>query len=220
MIRISLYVIRIPFSRMFVVWKIALAIRITPSVIWICFPEVKTSLSDSNNFFEDSNPLYREPEVLKFNISDSNHSFEYSNPLTILGIKPFSFFKWTILFQKQISRLFQISHKPNQIVFFNWFFFKTHTHTHLISSFFIISFPKNPKSVMDPSQPKEPKMKSTVARSLKEMDKGQCHNGFPFDLKDHKNKWSRHRSFLYGCDRSLEMHVLKLATEIHNLNTS
>ena len=41
-----------------------------------------------------------------------------------------------------------------------------------------------------------------------------CHNGFPLDLDDHKNKWTRHRSFLYGCDRSPEMHVLKLGTEI------
>ena len=40
---------------------------------------------------------------------------------------------------------------------------------------------------------------------------------FLFDLDDHKNKWSRHRSFLYGCDRSPKMHVLKLGTEIPNL---
>ena len=45
-----------------------------------------------------------------------------------------------------------------------------------------------------------------------------CHNGFPFDLNDHKNKWSHHRSFLYGYDRPPEMHVLKLGTEILNLN--
>ena len=32
-----------------------------------------------------------------------------------------------------------------------------------------------------------------------------------------KIKWSRHRSFLYGCDRSPGMHVLKLGTEIPNL---
>ena len=38
------------------------------------------------------------------------------------------------------------------------------------------------------------------------------------DLDDHKNiKWSRHRSFLYGCDRSPEVHVLKLGIEIPNL---
>ena len=29
---------------------------------------------------------------------------------------------------------------------------------------------------------------------------------------------SRHRSFLYGCDRSPKMHVLKLRTKISNLN--
>ena len=32
-----------------------------------------------------------------------------------------------------------------------------------------------------------------------------------------KVKWSLHRSFLYGCDRSPGMHVLKLGTEIPNL---
>ena len=35
-------------------------------------------------------------------------------------------------------------------------------------------------------------------------------------LDDHKNKWSRHRSFLYGCDRLPEMHVLKLGIKIPN----
>ena len=43
------------------------------------------------------------------------------------------------------------------------------------------------------------------------------HNGFSLDLEDHKNKWSHHRSFMYGCDRLPEMHVLKLGTEILNL---
>ena len=32
-----------------------------------------------------------------------------------------------------------------------------------------------------------------------------------------KIKWSRHRSFLYGCDRSPGVHVLKLGIEIPNL---
>ena len=41
--------------------------------------------------------------------------------------------------------------------------------------------------------------------------------GFPLDLDNHKNKWSRHRSFLYRCDRPPGMHVLKLVTEIPNL---
>ena len=45
-----------------------------------------------------------------------------------------------------------------------------------------------------------------------------CHNGFSFDLDDHKNKWSRHRSFLYGCDRSPGTYVSKLGTEIPNQN--
>ena len=36
-----------------------------------------------------------------------------------------------------------------------------------------------------------------------------CHNGFPLDLDDHKNKWSRHWSFLYGCDRSPDSHDSK-----------
>ena len=44
-----------------------------------------------------------------------------------------------------------------------------------------------------------------------------CHNDFLLDLDDHKNKLSRHRSFLYGCDRSPEMYVLKLRIEIPNL---
>ena len=35
-------------------------------------------------------------------------------------------------------------------------------------------------------------------------------NLFPLDLDDHENKWSRHRSFLYGCDRSPEIQFLKL----------
>ena len=124
-----------PFSRRFENWKFALAIRIAPSVFRICFLEAKTSLNDSNHFFENLNPLYRELEILKFNISDSNHSFEDSNHLTISSIKPFNFFKITVLFRKQISCPFQMSHKPNQIVFLNWFFLRTHTHTHLISSF-------------------------------------------------------------------------------------
>ena len=44
---------------------------------------------------------------------------------------------------------------------------------------------------------------------------GSCHNDFPLNLDDHKNKWSHHQS--YKCDRSPEMHVLKLGTEIPNL---
>ena len=39
------------------------------------------------------------------------------------------------------------------------------------------------------------------------------------DLDDHKTKWSRHRSFLYGCDRSPETRISKRRTEIPNLNT-
>ena len=35
--------------------------------------------------------------------------------------------------------------------------------------------------------------------------------------KTTKLKWSRHRSFLYGCDRSPRIHVFKLGTEIPNL---
>ena len=45
---------------------------------------------------------------------------------------------------------------------------------------------------------------------------GSCHNGFPLDLDDHKNKWSRHRYFLYGCDRPPGMHILKLGIENPN----
>ena len=47
-----------------------------------------------------------------------------------------------------------------------------------------------------------------------------CHNGFPLDLDDLKNKWSHLRSFLYESDRSPRMHILKLGTEIPNLNTN
>ena len=49
------------------------------------------------------------------------------------------------------------------------------------------------------------------------MKYGICHNDFPFDLDDHKNEWSRHRSFLYGYDRSPGMHVPKLGIKISNL---
>ena len=46
---------------------------------------------------------------------------------------------------------------------------------------------------------------------------GICHNGFLLDWDDHKIKWSPHRSFLYECDRSPGVHVLKLGIEIPNL---
>ena len=52
---------------------------------------------------------------------------------------------------------------------------------------------------------------------LSPVESPSCHNGFPLDLDDHKNKWSHHRSFLYGCDQSPSMHILKLGTEIPNL---
>ena len=44
-----------------------------------------------------------------------------------------------------------------------------------------------------------------------------CHNDFSLDLDDRKNKWSHHRSFLYGCDWSPGVHVLKLEIETPNL---
>ena len=47
-----------------------------------------------------------------------------------------------------------------------------------------------------------------------------CHNGFPLDLDDHKNKWSRHRSFLYECDRPSGMHVLKLRIQKSKFKTN
>ena len=40
------------------------------------------------------------------------------------------------------------------------------------------------------------------------------------DLDDHKNKWSRHRPFLYGCDRPSGTRVLKLGIEIPNSKTN
>ena len=52
---------------------------------------------------------------------------------------------------------------------------------------------------------------------LSNLSNDSCHNGFLLDLDDHKNKLSHHRSFLYECDRSPGMHVLKLGTEIPNL---
>ena len=46
-----------------------------------------------------------------------------------------------------------------------------------------------------------------------------CHNGFPPRLgRPQKLKWNRHRSFLYGCDRSPGTRVSKLGTEIPNQN--
>ena len=53
--------------------------------------------------------------------------------------------------------------------------------------------------------------------SLSPVESPSCHNDFLLDLDDHKNKWSCHRYFLYGCDRSPEMHVFKLGIEILNL---
>ena len=44
-----------------------------------------------------------------------------------------------------------------------------------------------------------------------------CHNGFPPRLGWPQNKWSRHRSFLYKCDRSPGIYIFKLGTEIPNL---
>ena len=35
-----------------------------------------------------------------------------------------------------------------------------------------------------------------------------------------KIKWSRHRFFLYGCDGSLGVHVLKLGIKIPNFKTT
>ena len=141
-------------------------------MIRIRFPEAKKSLSDSNHSFEDSNRLYQEPEKPKFNLSDLNHSFENSNRLTISGLKLFVFFKWTVSFNKHIFAPLSNHSQTQSKSAFKLFFFKTHTHTHLISSFLIISSPKYPKSIMEPSQPKEPKMKSTVGKSLKEMGRG------------------------------------------------
>ena len=49
------------------------------------------------------------------------------------------------------------------------------------------------------------------------VESSSCHKGFPLDLDDHKIKWSCHRSFLYGCDRSPKVHVIKLGIEIPSL---
>ena len=47
-----------------------------------------------------------------------------------------------------------------------------------------------------------------------------CHNSFSLDLDDHKNEWSRHRSFLYGCDRSPEIQFLKLRIQKSKFKTN
>ena len=38
-----------------------------------------------------------------------------------------------------------------------------------------------------------------------------------YDLNDHKNNMESPPIFLYGCDRSPDIHVFKLGTEIPNL---
>ena len=43
-----------------------------------------------------------------------------------------------------------------------------------------------------------------------------CHNSFLFDLDDQKNKKSRHRYFLYGCDLSSDRHGSKLESQNPN----
>ena len=53
-------------------------------------------------------------------------------------------------------------------------------------------------------------IKQMARPSKSPMESPSCHNGFPLNLDDHKNKWSYHRSFLYVCDRSPGMQVLKL----------
>ena len=53
---------------------------------------------------------------------------------------------------------------------------------------------------------------------LSPVESPSWHNSFPPRLRmTTKIKWNRHRSFLYGCDRSPEVHVLKLGIEIPNL---
>ena len=44
------------------------------------------------------------------------------------------------------------------------------------------------------------------------VESSSCHNGFSLDLDNRENKWSRHRSFLYGCDRSSGWHGSKLGS--------
>ena len=63
----------------------------------------------------------------------------------------------------------------------------------------------------------EASSKITKNSSPKKDLNGSCHNGFPLDLDDHKNKWSRHRYFLYECDRSPEIQILELGIKIPNL---
>ena len=124
-------------------------------MIRICFPKTKRSLSDSNHSFEDSNFLCQEPKKPKFNLSDSNHSFEDLNRLTILGLKLFVFFKWTVSFNKHIFVPFSNYSQTQSKSAFKLFFLRNpHTYTsHIIISHHFIT--KIPKSVMEPSQPKK-----------------------------------------------------------------
>ena len=66
---------------------------------------------------------------------------------------------------------------------------------------------------------KEDNIWQNIGLTLKwsQVESPNYHNGFPFDLDDHKKKWSRHQSFLYGCDRSPEMRVFELGIEIPNV---
>ena len=91
-----------------------------------------------------------------------------------------SFFKKVIVFtHSPFSPPFQILLKSVTIMLLTQNFFKTHTHTHYISSSLIISFIENSYSVMNPSQSKETKLKSTAELSLKEKGKGQPSQVFP-----------------------------------------
>ena len=83
----------------------------------------------------------------------------------------------TVFTQSPFLRPFQILLKFVTIMLLTRKFFKTHTHTHYISSFLIISFIENPYSVMNPSQSKGTKLKSTAERFLKE--KGQPSQSSP-----------------------------------------
>ena len=133
----------------------------------------KIILGDSNPFIEDSNPLFQEPKVSKINLRDLNLFFENSNPPIYFRIKTVHISKMSVFFSKLSYTPFQNLIKFVTIMLLTQNFFKTHTHTHYRSSSFIITFIKNLKSVMNPSQSKGTKLKSTAAQSLKEKGRGQ-----------------------------------------------
>ena len=136
-------------------------------------------LGNLNLFFEDSNPVCRKPEVLKFNLRDLNPFFENSNSLTVLSIKSFDFSKVTVLFSKHIFALFSnLSQIQSNSTFKLKFFQNLHSYTlhNIIFHHFILQKPKvSHESIIIQSIQNE----INSLRSLKEMGKGQSSQESP-----------------------------------------